>query len=120
MADIQLGVVESRFADLIWESEPVTSGDVVKMAESTLGWKKSTTFTVLRRLCEKGLFKNEKGTVTSLISKQDFYSLQSEQFVEETFGGSLPAFLAAFTKRKKLTEAEIEELRKMVNDYKEG
>ncbi len=120
MADIQLGTVESRFADLIWESEPVTSGDVVKMAESTLGWKKSTTFTVLRRLCEKGLFRNEKGTVTSLISKQDFYSLQSEQFVEETFGGSLPAFLAAFTKRKKLTEAEIEELRKMVNDYKEG
>ncbi len=120
MADIQLGTVESRFADLIWESEPVTSGDVVKMAESTLGWKKSTTFTVLRRLCEKGLFKNEKGTVTSLISKQDFYSMQSEQFVEETFGGSLPAFLAAFTKRKKLTEAEIEELRKMVNDYKEG
>lgn len=119
MADIQLGVVESRFADIIWENEPVTSGDVVKMAESSLGWKKSTTFTVLRRLCEKGLFRNEKGTVTSLISKTDFYSMQSEQFVEENFGGSLPAFLAAFTKRKKLSEAEIEELRRMVSDYKE-
>lgn len=119
MADIQLGVVESRFADIIWENAPVTSGDIVKMAESSLGWKKSTTFTVLRRLCEKGLFNNEKGTVTSLISRQDFYSLQSEQFVEENFGGSLPAFLAAFTKRKKLSEAEIEELRRMVSDYKE-
>ncbi len=119
MADIQLGVVESRFADMIWESEPVSSGDVVKMAESTLGWKKSTTFTVLRRLCEKGLFRNEKGTVTSVISKQDFYSMQSEQFIDETFGGSLPAFLAAFTKRKKLSASEIEELRRMVNDYKE-
>lgn len=119
MADIQLGVVESRFADMIWENEPVSSGDVVKMAEANLGWKKSTTFTVLRRLCEKGLFRNEKGTVTSVISKQDFYSMQSEQFIDETFGGSLPAFLAAFTKRKKLSASEIEELRRMVNDYKE-
>lgn len=119
MADIQLGAVEGRFAEIIWNNEPVSSGDVVKMAEAELGWKKSTTFTVLRRLCEKGLFENTKGIVTSLISKQDFYSLQSEQFVEETFGGSLPAFLAAFTKRKKLSQAEIEELRRMVNEYKE-
>ena len=119
MADIQLGIVESRFADMIWDSVPISSGDIVKMAESTLGWKKSTTFTVLRRLCEKGLFRNEKGTVTSVISKQDFYSMQSEQFIDETFGGSLPAFLAAFTKRKKLSALEIEELRRMVNDYKE-
>ncbi len=120
MADIQPGTVESRFAELIWESEPVSSSDIVKMAEKNFGWKKSTTFTVLRRLCEKGLFRNEKGTVTSLVSKQDFYSMQSEKFVEDTFGGSLPAFLAAFTKRKKLTEEEINELRKMVNDFKEG
>ena len=110
---------EYRFCLIMWENEPVSSGDVVKMAEQSLGWKKSTTFTVLRRLCEKGLFRNENGTVTSVISKQDFYSMQSEQFIDETFGGSLPAFLAAFTKRKKLTEAEIAELRRMVNDYKE-
>ena len=120
MADIQLGVVESRFADMIWENEPVSSGDVVKMAEANLGWKKSTTFTVLRRLCEKGLFRNEKGTVTSVISKQDFYSMQSEQFIEETFGGSLPAFLAAFTARKNLTEQEVEQLRQLVREYEEG
>lgn len=119
MADMALGAVESRFADIIWESEPVSSAEIVKKAEAELGWKKSTTFTVLRRLCEKGIFINEKGTVRSIISRQDFYSMQSEKFVEDTFGGSLPAFLAAFTKRKKLSEAEIEELRRMVNEYKE-
>ncbi len=119
MADMALGAVESRFADIIWESEPVSSAEIVKKAEAELGWKKSTTFTVLRRLCEKGIFINEKGTVRSIISRQDFYSMQSEKFVEETFGGSLPAFLAAFTKRKRLSEAELKELRRMVNEYKE-
>lgn len=117
MSDMQLGVVEGKFADIIWENEPVSSSAVVRLAEEKLGWKKSTTFTVLRRLCDKGIFRNEKGQVTSLISRQDFYSVQSEKFVEDTFGGSLPAFLAAFTKRKKLTREEIEELRKMVNEY---
>ena len=119
MSDIQLGVVESRFADIIWANEPVSSSEIVKMAQEQLSWKKSTTFTVLRRLCDKGIFKNEKGTVTSLISRDEFYSMQSEKFVEDTFGGSLPAFLAAFTSRKKLTEAEITELRRMVNNFKE-
>ncbi len=117
MSEMQLGVVEGKFADIIWENEPVSSSSVVKLAEERLGWKKSTTFTVLRRLCDKGIFINKKGQVTSLISRQDFYSVQSEKFVEDTFGGSLPAFLAAFTKRKKLTTEEIEELRKMVNEY---
>ncbi len=117
MSEMQLGVVEGKFADIIWENEPVSSSAVVKLAEEKLGWKKSTTFTVLRRLCDKGIFRNEKGQVTSLISRQDFYSVQSEKFVEDTFGGALPAFLAAFTKRKKLTQEEIEELRKMVNEY---
>lgn len=119
MAESGLGVIESKFADIIWTNEPVSSSEIVKLAEAELGWKKSTTFTVLRRLCEKGIFVNEKGTVRSLISKQDFFSMQSERFVEEAFGGSLPAFLAAFTKRKKLSKTEIEELRRMVNEYKE-
>ncbi len=119
MSEMQLGVVESKFADIIWENEPVSSSVVIKLSEELLGWKKSTTFTVLRRLCDKGIFKNEKGTVTSLISKQDFYSLQSERFVDDTFGGSLPAFVAAFTKRKKLSKEEINELRKMVNEFEE-
>ena len=101
MSDYQMGTVESRFADIIWENEPVSSAQLVKKSEEMLNWKKSTTYTVLKRLCEKGIFRNEKGTVTSLISKEQFYSLQSEKFVDETFGGSLPAFLAAFTSRKK-------------------
>ncbi|MBQ8836078.1 MAG: BlaI/MecI/CopY family transcriptional regulator [Clostridia bacterium] len=119
MNDIQLGVIESKFADIIWQNEPLTSSDLVKRSESELGWKKSTTFTVLRRLCEKGLFENNKGTVTSLISRDEFYSMQSERFVDETFDGSLPAFLAAFTKRKNLTKEEVAQLRRMVAEYEE-
>lgn len=119
MIESGLGIVESKFADIIWSNEPVASSEIVKLAESKLGWKKSTTFTVLRRLCEKGIFINNKGTVTSLISKQDFYSIQSEKFVDDTFGGSLPAFIAAFTKRKKLSKEDVMELRKMVNEFEE-
>lgn len=120
MKDYQLGVIESRFADIIWENEPIHSSTLAKKSEEELHWKKSTTYTVLKRLCEKGIFQNAKGTVTSLISRQEFYSLQSEKFVEETFDGSLPAFLAAFTSRKKLTPKEVAELRKMVEEYEEG
>ncbi|MBE5887394.1 MAG: BlaI/MecI/CopY family transcriptional regulator [Lachnospiraceae bacterium] len=120
MGDIQLGIVESRFADLIWTNEPVSSSNLVKICEKELEWKKSTTFTVLRRLCQKGIFQNVDGTVTSLISKEEFYSMQSERFVEETFQGSLPAFLAAFTARKNLTPEEVATLRRMVDEYEEG
>ncbi len=119
MNDYQMGAVESRFADIIWENEPLSSAELVKKSEEKLKWKKSTTYTVLKRLCEKGIFCNEKGRVTSLISKEEFYSLQSEKFVDETFGGSLPAFLAAFTSRKKLTAKEVAELKRMVEDYEE-
>ena len=100
MSDMKLGSVESRFADIIWHNEPLTSGQLVQLCQQELNWKKPTTYTVLRKLCERGLFKNENGTVTSLISRENFQSLQSEQFVEETFKGSLPAFIAAFTARK--------------------
>lgn len=119
MGEVQLGVIEARFADIIWQNEPVSSSELVKLSEEVLKWKKSTTFTVLRRLCEKGLFKNEKSMVTSLISKEEFYSLQSEKFVEENFDGSLPAFLAAFTSKKKLSQEEVEYLRRMVMEYEE-
>ena len=117
MKDIPMGAVESRFAEIIWENEPVSTTELVKSSESALQWKKTTTYTVLKRLCEKGIFKNEGGTVTSLISREDFYSLRSERFVEEEFQGSLPAFLAAFTKRKSLSSEEIEALRRMVEEY---
>lgn len=119
MNDYQLGAIESKFADIIWENEPISSTELVKRSEKIFSWKKSTTYTVLKRLCEKGIFQNIKGTVTSLISKQEFYSMQSEKFVEETFDGSLPAFLAAFTKRKKLSADEVSEIRRMIDSYKE-
>ena len=120
MNDYQMGAVESKFADIIWENEPVSSTELVKRSEEMFKWKKSTTYTVLKRLCEKGIFQNNKGTVTSLVSKQEFYSVQSDKFVEETFNGSLPAFLAAFTARKNLTPDEVAQLRRMVEEYEEG
>ena len=120
MSDFQLGVAESRFAEIIWEKEPLSSGELVKLSEEKLGWKKSTTYTVLKRLCDKGIFVNNGGTVTSLVSREEFYSVQSERFVEETFDGSLPAFLAAFTARKGLTAKEVAELRRMIDEYEEG
>ena len=119
MNQIQMGAVESRFADIIWTNEPIATTELVKLSESALGWKKTTTYTVLKRLCDKGIFRNEKSVVTSVISKDEFYSVQSEKFIDETFGGSLPAFLAAFTKRKSLTKEEADELRRMVADFKE-
>ena len=119
MNDYQMGAIESRFADIIWENEPISSTELARRSEELLKWKKSTTYTVLKRLCDKGIFRNDKGTVTSRISKSEFYSVQSEKFVDETFGGSLPAFLAAFTARKSLTREEVDELRRMVADFKE-
>lgn len=119
MSDMKLGAVESRFADIIWRNEPLTSGQLVQLCQQELNWKKPTTYTVLRKLCERGLFKNENGTVTSLISRENFQSLQSEQFVEETFKGSLPAFIAAFTARKTLSLEEIAQIRAMIDSYGE-
>ena len=114
MEDMKLGVVESRFADLIWMNEPIASGELVKLCRQELEWKKSTTYTVLKKLCDKGIFQNVEGVVSSRITKGDFYAMRSEQFVEETFQGSLPAFIAAFTQRKQLTEEEINEIRRMI------
>ena len=108
-----------RLLELIWEHAPVPSGQLVKLCQARLGWKKSTTYTQLKRLCDKGIFQNDKGMVTSLISKKDYYAGQSTRFVEESFGGSLPAFLAAFTSKKKLSDSEIAELQRMIDDYKE-
>lgn len=116
MNDKKLGNIEARFADMIWEKEPVGSGELVAMCAKELNWKKSTTYTVLRRLCERGIFRNQDGVVTSLISRRDYYAIRSEQFVEETFAGSLPGFLAAFTARKKLSEQEITELERLIEE----
>lgn len=115
MSELKLGTVESHFADMIWQNEPVSSSELVRLAAQSLDWKKSTTYTVLKRLCERGLFQNRDGTVTSLLSREEFYAMQSERFVEETFDGSLPAFLAAFTARKKLSEEEIRQLQSLID-----
>ncbi len=118
MADIRMGPAESQFAEIIWEHEPIASGELAKQAEAALQWKKTTSFTVLKRLCERGLFQNEKGTVTSLVSREEYYALHSEHYVEETFGGSLPAFMAAFSTRKKLSDKEIEEMKNLIEQMR--
>lgn len=119
MEDRKLGIVESRFADIIWAHEPLPSGELVKLCEAELNWKKPTTYTVLRKLCERGMFRNQDGIVSAVISRQEFYAMQSEKFVEETFEGSLPAFLAAFTTRKALSREEIDQIRRMIDAYGE-
>ncbi len=115
MAEIQLGAVEARFADIIWGREPVTSTELTKLAAAAFTWKRTTTHTVLRRLCDKGLFQNNDGTVTSLISRQEFYARHSKKYVDETFQGSLPAFFAAFTSGKRLTAEEVAQLHQLID-----
>ncbi len=114
MREYKLGEVEMKFADIIWEKEPLSSGELAKLCEEKLGWKKSTTYTILKRVCERELFQNDGGVVTSLVSKQEFLSNKSEQFVEETFAGSLPGFVAAFTAGRKLSEEEVKELQEII------
>ncbi len=116
MEDYKLGAVEARFADLIWQHEPLTSGELVKLCQQELDWKKSTTYTVLKKHCDRGLFQNQDGVVTSRMSKEEFAALQSERFVEETFDGSLPAFLAAFTRRNKLSDKEAAQLQRLIDE----
>ena len=119
--NVELGVIQERFADIVWANEPVSSGDLVKLCKEELNWKKPTTYTVLRKWCEKGLFQNVDGIVTSLIPRDEFYSAKSEQIIEESFDGSLPAFVAAFISRKSLTEKEANEIQRMIDAFrKEG
>lgn len=118
MIEYRLGEIEMKFAEIIWGNEPLSSGELAKRCEIELNWKKSTTYTILKRVCERGLFQNEGGVVTSVVSKQEFLSKQSTRFVEETFGGSLPGFVAAFTAGRKLSEEEIAELQKIIEQSK--
>ena len=118
MGDMKLGVIETRFAEIIWANAPLTTNQLIKLCAEELGWKRTTTYTVLKKLGEKGIFKTENSLVTALISKQEFEGMQSEQFVEETFKGSLPAFLTAFNSRKKLSETEIDEIQKLIDSMR--
>ncbi|MBR3825710.1 MAG: BlaI/MecI/CopY family transcriptional regulator [Lachnospiraceae bacterium] len=115
MNEIKLGAIESRFADIIWNNEPLRPKELEALAEAELGWKRTTTLTILKRLCERGIFQNKERIITSLMSREEFYALQSEKFVNDTFEGSLPAFLAAFGSRKKLSQEEVEELKKVID-----
>ena len=118
--DWKLGKMEARVAELIWRNAPISSGELVKLCQRELEWKKSTTYTMLRRLCQRGIFENREGTVVSLLTREEVLAQQSESFLEETFQGSLPQFLAAFTARKPLTEEEIRELEALIRRSSEG
>ena len=116
MSELQMGIVESKFADIIRRTAPVTSSQLVKLWEAEMGWKRTTVHTVLRRLCDKGLFQNDGGLVTVRMSREEFYARQSQQYVTDSFHGSLPAFIAAFTQGRKLTEEERAEIRRMIDE----
>lgn len=116
--DMEIGEVQERFANLVWDHEPIPSGQLVKLCEQELNWKKPTTYTVLRKLCEKGLFRNEDGLVSAVLTREQFASRRSEQFVDNAFHGSLPAFVAAFTAQKGLSAQEAEEIQQMINKFR--
>lgn len=119
MADYKLGTVESQFADIVWSNAPMTTGKLVELCQQALSWKRTTTYTVLKKFTERGLFQLEKGMVTALISREEYYASQSQRFVEESFDGSLPAFIAAFTRRKSLSQEEIDQIRSMIESARE-
>lgn len=118
MEDYKLGAIESRFAEIIWTNEPLSTKELVSLCAEELNWKRTTTYSILKKLSEKGMFKMENSTVTSLVSKEEYDALQSEKFVEETFHGSLPAFFVSFGSRKKLSDREIDELQKVIDSMR--
>lgn len=120
MDQYKLGDMEQRFADLIWANEPISSRTLTELCEREFAWKRTTTYTMLKRLCERNLFRNDGGTVAALMSKAEFGAAQGERFLSEAFEGSLPQFLTAFTRRKKLTDQEIREIQRLIDEHKEG
>ncbi|HHW30079.1 MAG TPA: BlaI/MecI/CopY family transcriptional regulator [Clostridiaceae bacterium] len=118
MKEYKLTESEEKFAELIWQNEPINSGDLVRLGEKEMNWKKSTTYTVLKKLCEKGIFQNKNAMVSSLVTKDEYYTRQSIRFVEDTFGGSLPKFLTAFISGRKLSKHQAEELKKLIDEHK--
>lgn len=120
MEQYKLGDMEQRFAHMIWENAPISSGDLARLCSKEFGWKRTTAYTMLKRLCDRGIFLNDRGTVRVLMTKEEFQAAQGEHFINETFDGSLPRFLAAFSSRKKLSSQEIAQLKKMIDEYEEG
>ena len=119
MEQLKLHESEYRFASIVWEHEPIGSGDLVRVCEERLGWKKSTTYTVLKKLCDKGILRNENTLVTALIKQEQIQKYESEQIINRTFGGSLPSFINAFMGDKKLTEKQAEKLKQLIDSFKE-
>ena len=119
MNEIRLGVVEARFADIVWQYAPISTKALITICEKELNWKRTTTYTVLKKLCQRGIFSMEDSMVSVLIGKEEFYAIQSQQFVDDTFSGSLPAFLAAFGSRKKPSREELAQIRQILNSFEE-
>lgn len=116
MGDYKLAKAEERFAEIIWANEPISSTELVKLCEKEMNWKKSTTYTVLKKLCEKGIFQNSNAVVSALMGKDEFYSRQSRRYVEDVFAGSLPKFLTAFCGGRKLSKEEAEEMKRFIEE----
>lgn len=119
MEPYKLGEMEERFAELIWERAPVRSGELTRLCEQAFSWKRTTTYTMLKRLCDRGLFANENGMVTALMSREDFKGARGEQFIRENFEDSLPLFVAAFARKRKLREEEVRMLKDLIDAYEE-
>ena len=117
MEEMRLGMVEAHFADIVWQHAPLSTKELVALCERELNWKRTTTYTVLKKLCERGIFATENSVVTALVSREEFYAIQSEKFVEDTYAGSLPAFIAAFASRKRPSEQELDEIRRMLDAF---
>ena len=120
MNEVRLGAVEARFADIVWERAPLSTAELIKLCEAEFKWKRTTTYTVLKRLSERGVLKNENTVVSSLVSKDEVQAAEIDEMVEKTFEGSLPAFVAAFTKHQKISEEEIDALQQMIDRYRKG
>lgn len=117
MEEMKLGMVEAHFADIVWQHAPLSTKELVALCERELNWKRTTTYTVLKKLCERGIFATENSVVSALVSREDFYAIQSEKFVEDTYAGSLPAFIAAFATRRRPSEQELQEIRRMLDEF---
>lgn len=116
MSENKLFDAEKKFMDLIWEAEPVNSTALCRLALEALGWKKSTTYSMIRRLCERGFLKNENAMVTAQISREAMRQAESQALIEREYGGSVPLFLASYLRERKLTEEEAEEIRRMIEE----
>ncbi len=119
MKDYIMTDTEIKFAELIWNNEPIGSGELVKLCGQNFNWKKSTTYTVLKKLCLQRIFKNEDSIVTSLVKREEYHQRKSEKFIDDNYGGSLPKFLAAFMSKKELSQKQIKEIKDMIDHYEE-